>query len=35
VCPKDVDPAAALQQMKVDGAVEYWKQKLGMTGGKS
>jgi fumarate reductase iron-sulfur subunit len=30
VCPKDVDPAAALQQMKVDGAVEYWKQKLGM-----
>ncbi|MGD9264386.1 MAG: 4Fe-4S dicluster domain-containing protein, partial [Lysobacterales bacterium] len=35
VCPKDVDPAAALQQMKVDGAVEYWKQKLGMTGEKS
>jgi len=35
VCPKHVDPAAALQQMKVDGAVEYWKQKLGMTGGKS
>ena len=30
VCPKHVDPAAALQQMKVDGAVEYWKQKLGM-----
>ena len=35
VCPKHVDPAAALQQMKVDGAVEYWKQKLGMTGEKS
>ena len=34
VCPKHVDPAAALQQMKVDGAVEYWKQKLGMTGEK-
>jgi fumarate reductase iron-sulfur subunit len=28
VCPKSVDPAAAIQQMKVDGAIEWWKQKL-------
>jgi len=35
VCPKHVDPAAALQQMKIDGAMEWWKQKLGMTGEKS
>ena len=27
VCPKSVDPAAAIQQMKVDGAMEFWKQK--------
>jgi fumarate reductase iron-sulfur subunit len=33
VCPKSVDPAAAIQQMKVDGAIEWWKQKL--AGGKS
>lgn len=33
VCPKHVDPAAALQQMKLDGAKEYWLQKL--PGGKS
>ena len=33
VCPKSVDPAAALQQMKVDGAKAYWLQKL--PGGKS
>jgi fumarate reductase iron-sulfur subunit len=33
VCPKHVDPAAAIQQMKVDGAIEWWKQKL--PGGKS
>jgi fumarate reductase iron-sulfur subunit len=33
VCPKSVDPAGALQQMKVDGAKEYWLQKL--PGGKS
>ena len=33
VCPKSVDPAAALQQMKLDGAKEYWLQKL--PGGKS
>ena len=35
VCPKHVDPAAAIQQMKIDGAKEFWKQKLGMTGAKS
>ena len=35
VCPKDVDPAAAIQQMKIEGAMEWWKQKLGMTGDKS
>jgi fumarate reductase iron-sulfur subunit len=35
VCPKHVDPAAAIQQMKIDGAMEWWKQKLGMTGDKS
>ena len=35
VCPKHVDPAAAIQQMKIDGAMEGWKQKLGMTGDKS
>jgi fumarate reductase iron-sulfur subunit len=35
VCPKDVDPAAALQQMKVDGAMEWWKRKLGFPGGDS
>jgi fumarate reductase iron-sulfur subunit len=28
VCPKSVDPAAAIQQMKVDGAIEWWKRKL-------
>ena len=28
VCPKSVDPAAAIQQMKVEGAKEYWLQKL-------
>jgi fumarate reductase iron-sulfur subunit len=33
VCPKSVDPAAAIQQMKIEGAKEFWKQKL--TGGKS
>lgn len=33
VCPKHVDPAAAIQQMKVEGAIEWWKQKL--PGGKS
>jgi fumarate reductase iron-sulfur subunit len=33
VCPKNVDPAAAIQQMKVDGAKEYWLRKL--PGGKS
>ncbi|MGD8346212.1 MAG: succinate dehydrogenase/fumarate reductase iron-sulfur subunit [Lysobacterales bacterium] len=33
VCPKNVDPAAALQQMKLDGAKEFWLQKL--PGGKS
>ena len=33
VCPKSVDPAAALQQMKIDGAKEFWLQKL--PGGKS
>jgi len=33
VCPKDVDPAAAIQQMKIEGAKEFWKQKL--PGGKS
>ena len=33
VCPKSVDPAAAIQQMKIDGAKEFWKQKL--SGGKS
>lgn len=33
VCPKSVDPAAAIQQMKVDGAIEWWKQKL--SGSKS
>jgi fumarate reductase iron-sulfur subunit len=35
VCPKHVDPAAAIQQMKVDGAVEFWKQKMGISGDKS
>lgn len=35
VCPKSVDPAAAIQQMKIDGAIEYWKQKLGFPGGGS
>jgi len=35
VCPKSVDPAAAIQQMKIDGAMEYWKQKLGFTRGES
>ena len=32
VCPKDVDPAAAVQQMKVDGSIAWLKPKLG--GGK-
>jgi fumarate reductase iron-sulfur subunit len=35
VCPKSVDPAAAIQQMKIDGAMEFWKQKLGFPGGES
>lgn len=30
-----IDPAAAIQQMKIDGAMEFWKQKLGMPGDKS
>ena len=33
VCPKSVDPASALQQMKLDGAKAWWKQIL--PGGKS
>ncbi len=33
VCPNSVDPAAAIQQMKIEGAKEFWKQQL--TGGKS
>lgn len=33
VCPKSVDPAAAIQQMKIDAAMEFWKQKLGFVGG--
>jgi fumarate reductase iron-sulfur subunit len=28
VCPKGVDPAAAIQQMKVEGAKQFWLQKL-------
>jgi fumarate reductase iron-sulfur subunit len=28
VCPKDVDPAAAIQQMKIQGSIEWMKQKL-------
>jgi len=28
VCPKHVDPAAAIQQMKIDGSIEWLKQKL-------
>ena len=35
VCPKTVDPAAAIQQMKIDGAMEWWKRKLGFPGGDS
>lgn len=35
VCPKSVDPAAALQQMKVDGTMEWWKRKMGFPGGDS
>jgi len=35
VCPKSVDPAAAIQQMKIEGALEFWKQKLGFPGGES
>jgi fumarate reductase iron-sulfur subunit len=35
VCPKHVDPAAAIQQMKIDTAMEFWKQKFGMSGDKS
>jgi len=33
VCPKHVDPAAAIQQMKIDGAMEWWKLKMGFPGG--
>jgi fumarate reductase iron-sulfur subunit len=33
VCPKHVDPAAAIQQMKLEGAVEWLKRKL--PGGES
>ena len=35
VCPKDVDPAAAIQQMKIDGTMEWWKRKMGFPGGDS
>ena len=35
VCPKHVDPAAAIQQMKIDASAQWWKQKLGMMGGDS
>jgi fumarate reductase iron-sulfur subunit len=33
VCPKSVDPAAAIQQMKIEAAKEFWIQKL--PGGKA
>lgn len=35
VCPKHVDPAGAIQQMKIESTVEYWKQKFGLGGVKS
>lgn len=35
VCPKHVDPAAAIQQMKIEGAKEWWLQKLSPGGEKS
>ncbi|MDT8319327.1 MAG: succinate dehydrogenase/fumarate reductase iron-sulfur subunit [Xanthomonadales bacterium] len=35
VCPKHVDPAAAIQQMKIEGAKEWWLQKLSPGGDKS
>lgn len=34
VCPKDVDPAGAIQQMKIECTLDYWKQKIGLTGAK-
>ncbi len=33
VCPKGVDPAAAIQQMKIDGSLEWLRQNL-LPGGK-
>jgi fumarate reductase iron-sulfur subunit len=33
VCPNEVDPAAAIQQMKIDATVEWWKQRF-LPGGK-
>jgi fumarate reductase iron-sulfur subunit len=35
VCPKDVDPAAAIQQMKIEGTKAWWLSKLGFPGEKS
>jgi len=34
VCPKDVDPAAAIQQMKIEGSIAWLKQNL-LPGGKT
>ncbi len=30
VCPKNVDPASAIQQMKIASTIEWYKQKLGL-----
>jgi fumarate reductase iron-sulfur subunit len=34
VCPNEVDPAAAIQQMKIEGSIEWLKQKIRPGGGK-
>jgi len=34
VCPKDVDPAGAIQQMKIQSAIDYVTSKLGIGGSK-
>ena len=34
-CPKQVDPAGAIQQMKIESAKEFWLQKFGMGGDHS
>ena len=35
VCPKHVDPASAVQQMKIASTVDWFMRRLGLGGGRS